>query len=245
MIKIKNILVIIFMLAGNLDIAGPPYFTDDPEPVDYHHWELYLSSMNTFDIRNKLAIGTLPHIEVNYGVVPNVQLHLVLPSGYQYSYRYEFDEGYTYTEFGVKYRFLKEKKNIPQIGVFPIIEIPTFKDSRFGDENIQVYLPVWVQKSWKKLTTYGGGGYWINPGAGNRNWIFTGWEIQYDFTDFLNLGTELYFHTASSAKESAIAGLTIGGSLNFSDHIHFIFSAGHSFFNEDLLTTYAGLYMTF
>jgi hypothetical protein len=23
-------------------LAGPPYVTDDPEPVDYKHWELYI-----------------------------------------------------------------------------------------------------------------------------------------------------------------------------------------------------------
>ena len=23
-------------------LAGPPYITDDPEPVDYQHWEVYL-----------------------------------------------------------------------------------------------------------------------------------------------------------------------------------------------------------
>ena len=236
----------IFLLAfsTNLITAGPPYLTDDPEPVPFHHWEYYLSSENVFDTRNKSASGTLPHFEINYGVIPNVQLHLVMPDSYQYSYRYDLDLGYTYTEFGVKYRFVKESKNVPEIGVFPIVEIPTIKDNRFGEENFQVYLPVWFQKSWNKLTTYGGAGYWINPGTGNRNWIFTGWEVQYDFTGFITLGTEVYFHTAATTNQLSLAGLNIGGSLNFTEHIHFIFSVGHSLFNENLITTYAGIYLT-
>jgi hypothetical protein len=26
--------------------AGPPYVTDDPEPVEYRHWEVYLASQS-------------------------------------------------------------------------------------------------------------------------------------------------------------------------------------------------------
>lgn len=243
--KLKRFIGIIFLtLTVHLIKAGPPYFTDDPDPVQFHHWEYYLSSQDLFEPRNKLASGTLPHVEINYGVIPNVQLHLVIPDSYLYASPHDLEIGYTYTEFGVKYRFIKESKNIPEIGVFPIVEIPTIKDSRFGEENIQIYLPIWFQKSWNKLTTYGGAGYWINPGTGNKNWIFTGWEVQYDFTNFLTLGSEIYYHTSAIINEKEIMGLTIGGSLNFTDHIHFIFSLGHSIINKNLITSYVGLYIT-
>ena len=66
---------------------------------------------------------------------------------------------------------------MPQIGTFPIIEIPTIRNSEFGNGKAQLYIPVWIQKSWDKLTTYGGAGYWINPGSNNKNWVYTGWEI--------------------------------------------------------------------
>jgi len=241
----RCVCLVFFALTFGAIEAGPPYLTDDPDPVHFRHWEYYLSSANVFNRKSKVATGTLPHIEINYGVVPNVQLHLLLPANYLFSSPHDLEIGYTYTEFGVKYRFVKESKNIPEIGVFPIIEIPVIRDKRFGEEHLQVYLPVWFQKSWNKLTTYGGAGYWINPGSGNKNWIFTGWEIQYDFTGFLTLGSEVYYHTAAATDEKSTAGLTLGGSLNFTDHIHFIFSVGHSIFNEDLITTYAGLYLTF
>jgi hypothetical protein len=54
---------------------GPPYATDDPEPVDYKHWELYLASQVAHDDGS----GTAPRVEANYGVLPNVQLHLIAP----------------------------------------------------------------------------------------------------------------------------------------------------------------------
>jgi hypothetical protein len=61
--------------------AGPPFFTDDPEPVEYKHWEVYLASQWAHD-EEVATSGTLPHVEVNYGVVPNTQLHIILPMAY-------------------------------------------------------------------------------------------------------------------------------------------------------------------
>jgi len=55
--------------------AGPPFVTDDPEPVAYQHWELYLASQH-IEAADGWS-GTAPHIELNYGVVTNVQLHLI------------------------------------------------------------------------------------------------------------------------------------------------------------------------
>jgi len=153
--------------------------------------------------------------------------------------------GYTTTEAGIKYRFVKEKKNVPEIGVFPIVEIPTVNDPRFGNQYIQVFLPVWFQKSWNKFTSYGGGGYWINPGSGNKSWVFAGWQTQYDFSEFITLGSEIYYHTASTTADKTIGGFSVGGSLNFTKQIHFIFSGGHSIFNENFVTAYAGLYITY
>ena len=57
--------------------AGPPYITDDPEPVEYQHWEVYLASI--FGKQPDAWTSTAPHVEVNYGVVPDVQLHTILP----------------------------------------------------------------------------------------------------------------------------------------------------------------------
>jgi hypothetical protein len=44
--------------------AGPPFLTDDPEPVDYDHWEIIGFSMGTLVQGD--AAGSLPGVEVNY-----------------------------------------------------------------------------------------------------------------------------------------------------------------------------------
>lgn len=75
--------------------------------------------------------------------------------------------------------------------------------------------------------------------------MFAGWQAQYDFSEFLTLGSELYYHTATTTVDKAITGFTIGGSLNFTEHIHLIFSGGHSIVNANLATAYVGLYITY
>jgi hypothetical protein len=52
------------------DCAGPPYITDDPDPVEYRHWEIYMASI--FDKQPGAWTTTAPHLEVNYGLVPNL-----------------------------------------------------------------------------------------------------------------------------------------------------------------------------
>ena len=58
-----------FVLAPVAAFAGPPFKTDDPEPVEYKHWEVYLASQGSLD-RDTRSL-TAPHVEINYGVFPN------------------------------------------------------------------------------------------------------------------------------------------------------------------------------
>ena len=222
--------------------GGPPFQTDDPEPVDYLHWEFYVASMQEY--AGGETDATLPHIEINYGALPNLQIHLLTPMGYLNGIEGP-KYGYANTEFGMKYRFVQEDSTIPQIGVFPLIEIPTGdKAQGLSDGNAQVYLPVWVQKSFGKFTTYGGGGYWLNFGAGNRNWTFAGWEVQYDFSDLLTIGGEGFYHTAEAQDAKPGAGFNFGGFLNVNEHNHILFSVGHSLMGAPATTGYIGYQFT-
>jgi len=221
--------------------AGPPFGTDDPVPVGFKHWEYYLSSMHV--IQPGFMAGTLPHFEMNYGIIPNGQFHVELPMNYNLTDSRDFKYGYSNTELGFKYRFFQNKDKSFQIGAFPIIEIPTIRNKNF-DNNVQVYLPVWVQKSWNKLTTYGGCGYWINTGTNNKNWLYAGWEVQYDFSKRVTLGGELFYKTASSAGGNSFAGFNIGGLINFSDQLHFIYSVGHSITRDKSFMSYIGFLVT-
>ena len=100
--------------------AGPPFVTDDPEPVDYQHWEFYIASQDA-----KMGgdwSGTAPHFELNYGVVPDVQLHLIAPLAYDVPPAGSAHYGYGDTELGVKFRFIQETNYLPQVGIFPCLK---------------------------------------------------------------------------------------------------------------------------
>jgi hypothetical protein len=236
------ILTALLLLPVNKGHSGPPFNTDDPEPVEFKHWEYYISSVNNW--QNQAWFGTLPHFEVNYGVLPNMQLHVLLPMNYVHDPESNFNIGYANTEFGLKYRFVNETEKLPQIGVFPIIEVPTISNAAFGNGKAQIYLPLWLQKSWGKLTSYGGGGYWINPGNGNKNWLFTGWEVQYDFSSLYTLGGEFYYHTAPDIESKQTFGLNVGGFINVTSKFHILFSYGHSLSQNSYFSSYTGILWT-
>jgi hypothetical protein len=221
--------------------AGPPFNTDDPEPVPFRHWEFYLSSIDFFQPNS--SSGTLPHLETNYGVVPNVQLHLLIPFNYL-KQNSRFDYGYANTEMGIKLRFLNLKKSKIQLGLFPVFQVPTIKNENFSNNHVSSFIPLWFQKDWDKLSTYGGAGYCFNPGNGNKDWQFAGWQAQYDFTDKLSLGAEVFYRTATTTDSKNSLGFNLGGFVNFSERFHLIFSAGQNITGEKGTMAYLGLLWT-
>lgn len=232
------------MLVGVYSWAGPPFVTDDPEPVELHHWEVYLSSLGVHDSTGQH--GTLPHVEINNGAAPNLQLHAILPIAYERAPGGPLVMGYGDTELGVKYRFVQETPTRPMIGTFPLVEIPTGSASRgLGSGHIQVFLPVWLQKSWGPWTSYGGGGYFINPGEGNRNYWLAGWEIQKDLNKYLTLGGELFYITPPDIDTESQFNFNLGGQYNFNEGHHLLFSAGRSLHGDIDMMYYLGFQWTF
>jgi len=233
-----------FALAPRVALAGPPFKTDDPEPVEYKHWELYLASQYIKD-RDQVS-ATLPHIEVNYGLVLNLQVHLIAPLQYVKPEGEASQYGYGDTEFGVKYRFIQESKYVPQVGIFPLVEIPTGDVTRgLGNGTTQFFLPLWLQKSWGPWTTYGGGGYWFTSGAENRDYWQFGWLLQREINKKLTLGAELYYKTSSKADIDESKGYTVGAIINFTDNHHLLLSAGQDIYGPNYYSFYIAYQLTF
>ena len=46
MTKKASVILAVMMIGGSFKVlAGPPFLTDDPEPVDYQNWEFYIASV--------------------------------------------------------------------------------------------------------------------------------------------------------------------------------------------------------
>ncbi len=96
---------------------GPPYQTGDPVPVDLHHYEFYI--FGGVDGTTAEIDSTGPAFEFNWGAIPRVQLHAILPWGvvapsnnpaYLPGGVGPTDFGLTDTELGAKIAFLKERR---------------------------------------------------------------------------------------------------------------------------------------
>ena len=238
------ILILGFWAVTHIAQAGPPYVTDDPEPVEHKHCEIYLASQLAHDSSG--WSGTSPHVEINYGVIPNLQLHLIAPVAFSAPADGSRQFGYGDTELGIKYRFLQETARLPMAGVFPLVELPTGDAARgLGAGHPQVFLPLWLQKSSGPWTTYGGGGYWINPGAGNRNWGLVGWLVQCQLTSKLAVGTEIFHETAKTEGGNSDTRFNVGTIFDFSPTYHLLLSAGHTIQGPSGFQAYVAFQVTF
>jgi hypothetical protein len=222
-----------FILSTNGAHAGPPFVTDDPEPVPYQHFEFYNLSLGTA-IRGDTQ-GEGPAWEYNYGIVPDGQVHIIAPLTFDTQ---AGSYGYGDTELGFKYRLVNEDKNDwrPMVGIYPLVELPTGDVTRgLGAGYTRAYFPVWIQKSFGDWTTYGGGGYWLNNGDGtaNRDYWFVGWLLQRQVTKQLAIGAEIFHQTSTVAFGATnpiytqpTTGFNVGAIYDFDTDHHLLVSVG-------------------
>jgi hypothetical protein len=229
--------------------AGPPFRTDDPEPVDFGHFEIYLFSLGTRH-RNG-SDGTLPGLEVNYGAAPNLQLSAVIPQVYGAERETSTRFGRGDLEFSAKYRFLAPEEGswLPQAAIYPAVVAPVGNQKfGFSSGHPQIFLPLWLQKDWGPWTAYGGGGYWINPGAGNRNYGFLGAALWHKTTDHLHLGVEVFHQSPPTVAVKPSAGFDVGVIYDLSETWHLLAAVGTGLQNRTethLISYYVAVELTF
>src|SRR5579862_6828666 len=232
--------------------AGPPFLTDDPIPVDLHHWEFYIFSAGDRTRASNSVTG--PAVEINNGISKNTQFHIVIPDSY-FSADGTSAQGLGDIEAGIKYRLIEQTKSRPDVGIFPLAELATGDQSKgLGNGRTWVKLPVWLQKDWGSWTSYGGGGYAINTAPGQRDYGYGGILIQRAISPALTLGSEVFLQGPTA--QSASAGMpetpgsrstaiwNVGGQYNFTPDFSLLFTAGHSFQGEGNAVFYLGLYRT-
>jgi hypothetical protein len=242
-VSLSALLLISFAQTRKTTFAGPPFLTDDPEPVGYRHSEFYLFS--TLDKSNDETAVQWPAFEFNYGFHPEFQAHIVFPFALSNPKDGPTSYGAGDTEIGVKYRFIEERGAWPQVGIFPMLELPTGDAGRgLGNGRTWAKFPIWAQKTVGSWTTYGGGGWTVNNAPGQRSYPFGGWLVQRDINVHLTLGAEIFAQgkTDDAGRATTIANL--GGFYNFNKNTSLLFSLGHSFSGERHLVGYFSLYFT-
>jgi hypothetical protein len=225
--------VVAILLSPIAADAGAPFRTDDPEPVELQHYELYLFSMGK--VAGNQTSGFLPAVEFNYGLISEGQFHIETPIAFNKAEggpRF----GYGDTEIGFKYRFLREDNKgwLPQLGTFPLLQLPTGDEAAgLGAGHVRAFLPIWLQKSFGDWRTYGGGGFWINDSIATKDqdyWFF-GWAVERKITDKLRLGGEIFHQTADKIGGRDSTGFNVGVLYDLNEHNHLLFSAGRGIQN--------------
>ena len=247
MLNVK--LVALFILLASLPaFAGPPFQTDDPEPVPYKNFETYAFELSD-GTRAGGTVLELPAWEMNWGAAPNLQLHIVVPMATSFAPDGgPVNFGIADTELGAKYRFIKETRYRPEVGTFPFIELPTGSPSRgLGVGKTWYRLPLWAQKSWGQWTTYGGAGEVLVDAPGYKNYTFAGYLLQRNVSKKLILGGEVLGHGAEGAAATSTRSSTmadVGGYYTIHDGFQLLFASGHSFVGQGETYTYFALYWT-
>lgn len=222
--------------------AGPPYDTDDPEPTELHHWEIYV--FNAGDTAAGMVSGETG-VDLNYGPVPGVQLTATIPIDYATGAGMRIGRGDL--EFGVKYRFYHREKAGISFAAFPRLILPTASRG-FDTGRLQILLPVWGQKDIGDWSIFGGGGYTINPGPGNRNYWQSGLAITRSLSNRATLGIEVSRQGSNSVGAGGVTRVGVGGIYKLKDPFSILVSAGPQFEDGNARAGfhfYAGLGLSF
>lgn len=211
------------VLAGAVPaIAGPPYLTDDPVPTDTGHWEIYAFTAGE---GHRSSLDEDAGLDLNYGPIKGVQLTATLPLSFSHDALEGWRSGSGDVEAGVKYRFLNDEKNGLSAAIFPRAILPTASRSRDG--KTRFLLPLWIGKDFSAETSlFGGGGYEINPGAGNRNFWQAAVALTHDIDKKFSVGGEVAWQQSDTIAGTEQVRAGIGAILKLSDHYGLLFSGG-------------------
>ncbi len=204
--------------------AGPPFLTDDPEPVDLHHVEV-----NLIGQRTRAAIGRSGSVsgEVNVGCAAETQCHLALPVTFNDPASGRSHAGLGDVELGVKYRFLDRPHDGWSAGVYPTLFLPTGDAGRsLGNGRAQLLLPLWVQRTSGQWGWDAGIARLINRAPDARSNWFAGLLVRRSFGERLSLGAELYRRTPTAAGEPSVSGFNVGAIFSVSSRQNLLISAG-------------------
>jgi hypothetical protein len=208
--------------AASPAFAGPPYLTDDPVPTDTGHWEIYAFTGgkgrgSTVDF----AAGT----DLNYGPMKDVQLTATLPLSFAHDPVTGWRSGTGDVELGVKYRFFRDERSGISAAIFPRVILPT--SSLTTDGKTQFLLPLWVGKDFAGGTSlFGGGGYLINPGPGNRDFWQAAVALTHDVSKTVSVGAEVTRQGSDVVGGTSQTRAGLGTIIHLSGPASFLLSGG-------------------
>ena len=233
------------MLAAPSGQCGPPFQTDDPNIVGLKRTEVLAYYQST--LAESGRSGTLPGLELHYGVFERTELDLILPYAF-HSPPGSTARGYGDTVVGIKYALMPESDGL-LLSAVPKLSFSGGNANRgLGNAGSAIFLALAAQQTSGDSTTFGNAGYWINNGAGNRDYVFIGGVAQWKFSERWTLGAEMFYSGPPVEGQGAGLGFNVGGFLTVTPGTQILFSAGRGLVNaaeSNRVSAYVGVQLGF
>jgi len=202
--------------------AGPPFVSDDPEPTDYGHYEIYAFAQGS-GARDSAesAFG----IDFNYGAMPDLQLTAVIPIEVESPSAGATVAGLGNIELAAKVKFLHQEDTGWDVAVFPRVFLPS-GSADVGEKHFSLLLPIWAGRSWADWSTFGGGGCVINRSGGSQDYCLVGWALTRRILPNLTVGGEVVHQGADSKGARASTGVGGGLIYDLNENVHLLAYAG-------------------
>lgn len=210
-------------------LAGPPYITDDAEPTDTGHYEIYFFSegASARDGRDGSA-----GIDFNYGAAESLQLTATLPVAWTAPAGGSGATGLGNIELAAKYQFLHQRDAGVDVALFPRVFLPA-GSSAVGETHASLLLPLWLQRNSGAWTVFGGGGCEIHRGGDSRDFCMFGAAFTYQVDERFQIGAEIYHQGADARAGDASTDFNLGATYDLGPHFHLMASAGPGLQNRD------------
>jgi hypothetical protein len=220
--SLSRAVVIACAVAAVPSWAGPPYLTDDPAPTDIGHWEIYAFTSGG---GHRSTADADAGFDLNYGAMKGVQLTATLPLSFSHDPNDGWRGGTGDVELAVKYRFLDDERTGVSAAIFPRAILPSAAHS--PGERTRFLLPLWIQKDFAGgASIFGGGGYTINPGTGNRDFWQGGIAATQNLNDRVSVGAEVARQGSDAVGGRPQTRVGVGTIVKLSSPYSLLFSGG-------------------
>jgi Putative MetA-pathway of phenol degradation len=236
-------MALVLALLGRPTHAGPPYISDDPEPTDYGHFEIYGFTLGTATRGSTMGQAG---IDFNYGALPDLQVTVVLPAAFSQATGENLQLGLGNIQFAAKYRFLHQESFGLDVSFFPRLFMPA-GTSAVGNANPSLLLPLWLQKDWGKWSLFGGGGCAISTDPG-QGFCQAGAVVTRQVLPELQLGLEAAWQSANAEGTPQTTGIGLGARYDLSEHAHLLAYINRGVQNADAtndFSWYTAMLVTF
>lgn len=200
--------------------AGPPYLSDDPEPTDYRHYEIYGFAAGA---REHAAWTGAAGIDFNYGATPDLQLTAVLPVEFNHAAGGASVRSLGNFELAAKLRILHQQSFGWDVAAFPRVFLPSLSD-RVGEDRASLLLPVWIGRDDGPWSMFGGAGCALHRGGDAKDYCQAGWALTRQVMPTLRLGGEIFHQSADVKGGRSENSMGFGATYDVNDGVHMLAS---------------------